>query len=524
MHGQLLEAELKKRGHVHAVQTLTQAGSQMHSISGLTMMKTCLRWIAVALLVTPPVCAAFYDPLPAAVQAALAQAGLPADALGAIAIPQTFWARTWQHRADVAMQPGSAMKLVTTIVALDRLGPNHRGRTALHTTGAVSHGVLDGDLVLVGGADPDFDLPALWQLLFELRQRGVHTVNGGLVLDRTLFQPGRIDIGLPPFDESPEWPYNVIPDALMLNGNLMGLALSSTESGAVTARLAPPLDGVSIDTSAFAPGNTACADWDDDWLPPRVSEASPGQWRIALQGGFPRRCEAQAALQLLDRNVITERELRAVWASLGGKFTSALGSVREAALPAGAERIAQHDSRPWGEVLRHMNKASDNAQTRLLFLQLGAAAMMADPNGTTLTAAQRDVQRWFDEQRIARDGLVMDNGSGLSRSERIAPRTMARAIEVAINGKHAPELLMSLPVAGVDGTMRNRLKGTRAEGWARLKTGTLKNVTALAGTVRDTRGDAWVVVAFINHDDAAKGRPALDALIEWVANSGARWR
>ena len=172
----------------------------------------------------------------------------------------------------------------------------------------------------------------------------------------------------------------------------------------------------------------------------------------------------------------------------------------------------------------HPNKLGDNALTRLLFLQLGVPAMSANPQATTLELAQRDVQRWFDEQRIDRDGLVMDNGSGLSRSERIAPRTMARAIEAAINGQHAPELLMSLPVAGVDGTMRNRLKGTRAEGWARLKTGTLKNVTALAGTVRDTRGDTWIVVAFINHDDAAKGRPALDALVEWVANSGARWR
>jgi serine-type D-Ala-D-Ala carboxypeptidase/endopeptidase (penicillin-binding protein 4) len=496
----------------------------MQSISGLNMSRTCLRWIAAALLATPLVGAAFDDPLPAAVQAALAQAGLPADALGAIAIPQTFWARTWQHRANVAMQPGSAMKLVTTIVALDRLGPNHRGRTALHTTGTVNHGVLEGDLVLVGGGDMDFDLPALWQLLFELRQRGVHTVNGGLVLDRTLFRPARIDIGLPPFDEAPEWPYNVIPDALMLNGHLMGLALASAENGAVSARLVPPLDGVSVDARALAPSNTACADWDEDWLPPRVAETAPGQWRIELQGGFPRRCEAQAALQLLDRNVITERLVRAVWASLGGTFTNAPGSVREAALPVGAERIAQHDSRPWGEVLRHMNKSSDNALTRLLFLQLGAAAMKADPNSTTLAAAQRDVQRWFDEQRIAHDGLVMDNGSGLSRSERIAPRAMARAIEVAINGPQAPELLMSLPLAGVDGTMRSRLKGTRAEGWARLKTGTLKNVTALAGTVRDTRGDTWVVAAFINHDNAAKARPVLDALIEWVANSGARWR
>jgi serine-type D-Ala-D-Ala carboxypeptidase/endopeptidase (penicillin-binding protein 4) len=491
-------------------------------------VKTLLSWITASLMASlvaaPCAAAAFDDPLPATVVNALAQAGLPPDALGAIAIPQTFWARPWQHRADAPMQPGSAMKLVTTIVALDRLGPNHRGRTELHTTGVVNDGVLDGDLVLVGGADPDFDLPALWQLLFELRQRGVHTINGGLVLDRSLFKPARIDIGLPPFDEAPEWPYNMIPDALMLNGDLMGLALSSTESGAVMARLAPPLNGVGVDASALVLTNTACADWDEDWLPPHVSETSPGQWRIELQGGFPRRCEAQAALQLLDRNVITERQVHAVWASLGGRFTSAPGSVREAALPTGAQRIAQHESRPWGEVLRNMNKASDNAQTRLLFLQLGVATMTADPTSTTLSAAQRDVQHWFDEQRIERDGLVMDNGSGLSRSERITPRTMARAIEVAINGQHAPELLMSLPVAGVDGTMRNRLKGTRAEGWARLKTGTLKNVTALAGTVRDARGDTWVVVAFLNHDDAAKGRPALDALIEWVANSGARWR
>jgi serine-type D-Ala-D-Ala carboxypeptidase/endopeptidase (penicillin-binding protein 4) len=492
-------------------------------------MKSLQSWIAaVLLLATPALAAAFEDALPATVAAALAQAGLPPDALGAIAIPQTFWARTWQHRADVPMQPGSAMKLVTTIVALDRLGPNHRGRTELHTTGTVNNndnnGVLDGDIVLVGGADPDFDLPALWQLLFELRQRGVHTINGGLVLDRTLFKPARIDIGLPPFDESPEWPYNVIPDALMLNGDLMGLALLSAESGVVTARLAPPLDGVSVDARALALTNTDCADWDEDWLPPRIAETAPGQWRIELQGGFPRRCEAQAALQLLDRNVITERQVRAVWASLDGRFTNALGSVREATLPAGAQRIALHQSRPWGEVLRNMNKSSDNALTRLLFLQLGLPMAGATPQATTQALAQRDVQRWFDDHHIERDGLVMDNGSGLSRSERIAPRTMARAIEIAITGRHAPELLMSLPVAGVDGTMRNRLKGTPAQGWARLKTGTLKNVTALAGTVRDTRGDTWIVAAFINHNDAAKGRPALDALIEWVANSGARWR
>jgi serine-type D-Ala-D-Ala carboxypeptidase/endopeptidase (penicillin-binding protein 4) len=213
-----------------------------------------------------------------------------------------------------------------------------------------------------------------------------------------------------------------------------------------------------------------------------------------------------------------------VWASLGGSFLRPPSRAIESQAPSSAWLIAKHTARPWGEVLRTMNKTSDNALTRLLYLQLG---LDASAGGATLARAHRKVDAWFDTRGIDRRGLVMDNGSGLSRAERIAPRTLARMIDAALNGPHAPELLMSLPVAGVDGTMRRRLKGSQAEGWARLKTGTLRNVNALAGTVRDTRGDTWVVVAFVNHDDAnrdGQGRQVLDALIDWVANSGARWR
>jgi D-alanyl-D-alanine carboxypeptidase/D-alanyl-D-alanine-endopeptidase (penicillin-binding protein 4) len=141
-----------------------------------------------------------------------------------------------------------------------------------------------------------------------------------------------------------------------------------------------------------------------------------------------------------------------------------------------------------------------------------------------LDAARRAVEQWFDAKRIDRRALVLDNGSGLSRRERITPRVLARVIDTALNGPLAPELLASLPQAGVDGTMRRRLQGTRAEGTARLKTGTLKDVTALAGAVRDVRGDDWVLVAIVNHEFASQARPALDALVEWVADGGARWR
>lgn len=466
---------------------------------------------------------AFDDALPEPVSAALAQAGLPPETLAAIAIPQTFWARTWQHRADEALQPGSTIKLVTSVVALDRLGPNHRGSTELYAAAPIEQGVLTGDLVLKGGADPELDLPALWQMLFELRQRGVHTIAGDLLLDRSLFRPPRIDVGVAPFDDAPEWPYNMVPDALMLAGNLTGLRLAS-DGQSLGARLAPPLEGVDIDTSAVRLSDDDCSAWSRDWRTPVVSAGEAAQWQVRLQGGFPRRCEASALLQLLDRDVLAERQLRALWASLGGRWLQGAGRVREAVTPAGAVRIARHESRPWGEVLRGLNKRSDNPLARLLFLQLGLAAMAREPATPTLELARREVLRWFDEHGIDRQGLVLDNGSGLSRSERIAPRSLARLIEVALQGPHAPELLASLPVAGVDGSLRRRLKGGGAEGWARLKTGSLKDVVSLAGTVRDTRGATWIVVAMINHPEAARGRPALDALVEWVASSGARWR
>jgi serine-type D-Ala-D-Ala carboxypeptidase/endopeptidase (penicillin-binding protein 4) len=491
---------------------------------GTPMLKTPIACLLAWGCLQPP-CAAspFDDALPPRVEAALAQAGLPPEALGAIAMPRTFWARTWQHRADAVMQPGSAMKVVTTVVALDQLGPNHRGRTELLAAGAIDGAVLDGDLVLKGGADTDLDLPALWQMLYALRLRGVREIAGDLVLDRTRYWPPRTDVGLPPFDDAPEWPYNVVPDALMLEGSLVSYVLSS-DGSRVRARNVPPLEGVDIDSSALALTDTPCADWDEDWQPPQVTQPAPGRWRIALAGGFARHCEAQARLQLLDRSVAAERQVRAVWASLGGTFRKAPGAVREAAAPAGSVRVAVHEARAWGEVLRPMNKSSDNALTRLLFLELGAAASPGNASADTLDSARRAVDRWLDERGIARPGLVMDNGSGLSRSERITPRTMARLIDAALDSPYAPELLMSLPQAGVDGTMRQRLKGTRAEGRARLKTGTLRNVVALAGTVRDTRGDDWVLVAFINHEQAHRGRPVLDALVEWVAESGARWR
>lgn len=478
-------------------------------------MKTPLVALAICLWVGA---APAQDSLPPAVQTALAQAGVPAEALGAIVMPLGHRASTWRHRADLPMQPGSSMKLVTAVVAMDRLGITLRGRTELLSTAPLEDGVLRGDLVLRGGADPDLGLPQLWQMLLELRDQGVREITGDLVVDRSLFRPARPDLGVPPFDESPEADYNVIPDALHLAESLLTVELVA-DAQTLRVRTIPALPEIEL-SHRMTLVDLPCKDWDKGWAPHQVQEQpreAGGPVLIELRGTFPRQCTIRTDVQLLDRQRLTGILMRTLWAQLGGL---GLRSDREGPTPVGARVLASHEARPWGDVMRRMMKVSDNARTRLLYLQLGQRAKDADPAVPTATLAAREVQRWFAEQRIPSKGLVMDNGSGLSRSERISPQQMAAVLQAALRGRNAADLLASLPIAGVDGTLRRRLKDSPATGWARLKTGTLRNVVALAGVVPGPDGRPWILVSMINHDAATAARPALDALVDWVARGG----
>jgi D-alanyl-D-alanine carboxypeptidase/D-alanyl-D-alanine-endopeptidase (penicillin-binding protein 4) len=456
------------------------------------------------------------DPLPPPVLAALQRAGVGPEALAAVALPLQHAAPPWRHRAEASMQPGSTMKVVTSIVALEVLGPNHRGFTELRSAAPLSEGVLQGDLVLKGGADPELTLAGLWAMLVDLRAAGVHTIAGDLLIDRTLFDPPRLDVGLPPFDESPEFPYNVIPDALHLAGNLLPLQLSS-DGRAVRAHAVPALPALDIDASAMTINPArACRDWDDDWKPAEVTRRE-ATIQIRLHGAYPPNCTQRVRLQLIDRLDLEQRLFAAVWAQVGGRWA---GRAREAAAPAGSRVLVQRQGRPWGELLRPLNKTSDNAYTRLLYLSLGLPPHAAAASGDTRTRADATVRRWLARHGIDDAGLVLDNGSGLSRSERVTPLQLASMLRAAWSGPNAADLTMSLPTAGVDGSMRNRVKDSPATGWARLKTGTLRNVVALAGYVNDAQGRPWAVAMMVNHDQAGKARPALDLLVDHIARVG----
>ena len=458
--------------------------------------------------------------LPDQVGRLLREAQLPHDALGVMVVRASDGAVVLEHFADRPMQPASTLKVLTSIVALERLGPAYRGRTELRTNAERKDDVLRGDVTLRGLGDPDLDWRALQGMLQTLRFSGVRVITGDVILDRTYFQPSRPEVGLPPFDESPEFRYNVIPDALLLNSNLMQLEIASDESG-LRVGVTPALDRVSFD-SEMQIVDKPCADWEDFWKLPALTKMDDGRMRITLAGEFPRNCPLKTEISLLDRVDFADRLFRSMWAALGGTWA---GAARDGVTAADTRVLAEHQSRTLAEFNRDILKRSDNPITRLMFLTLGAQSKVAASASLSTSArGEQVVRQWLQEKKINDAGLVLDNGSGLSRTERISAATLAGVLRAAKESRWAPEFLSGMPIVGVDGGMRRRLADGAAVGVGRIKTGGLRNVVSVAGYVPDVNGELCAVVAILNHDDAksAVGKPIVDAVLEWVTRVDSR--
>ena len=490
------------------------------------------KWIGI-LLVWAAFSVPGYAQLPPSVEAMLRASNMPDSALGLAVMRVSDGKLIWSRQLDQPMQPASTMKVLTSIVGLERLGPAYRSRAELTTTAVVVDGVLKGDLTLRGLGNTDITWEDFQRMLLTLRQKGVREIDGNLRVDRTFFQPSRLDLGVPPFDEAPEFRYNVIPDALLINMNLAQFDIASTDDG-FQVRLTPPLQGVNV-IANMSLVDRACDKWEDGWKIPTTVYADSGEVRVYLEGAFPKNCAISTNLNVVDRAEYTARLFRHLWRELGGRFNGAVREIdaADALTPpssAAAPRVlAEHRARALAEVTRNINKVSDNTITRMVFLTLGTAANIAsDPlvrnEASTVLKAEGEVRAWLKKNAIDDTGLVLDNGSGLSRSERISPRQLAGVLQAAYRSKWAPEFLSSLPIVAVDGSMRSRLKDSPAAEIARIKTGGLRNVVSVAGYVTDAVGEPHVVVGIINDERAGRAgaRAILDALLDAVARGGVR--
>lgn len=439
----------------------------------------------------------------------LQQAQLPPNALAFVAYPLDTPTEQFSYQAKKAMQPASTMKLVTSIVALEQMGPAYRANTQLRSYEKPQH-KLQQPLVLKGYGDMDFTVQELWSLLQQAYDQGIRHVPA-IQIDRSWFNPSRPELTALPFDETPREYYNLLPDALFLQRNMLGITLEST-ADTVTGQFYPKVLGVELVTSQVSLTNGNCADWYPD--PQQLAfRRQPDSVQLVLRGGFPKNCQKKDYLQLIKRTDFSRLVIQQLWQQISGQ--KQVPVVEQTATEASV-LIAEHQSRALAEVLRDINKSSDNAITRQLYLALGATQAYTETRLTADISAQQ-VRSFLSSIQLDHSSLILENGSGLSRTERISPELMAALLQHAYQAHYQPELISSMPLAGVDGTLKRRFTQAQTQGKARLKTGTLRNVTALAGFVTDQSGRTWVVASFINDPKAGRGRMVLDTLIEWIA-------
>ncbi len=412
-----------------------------------------------------------------------------------------------EANADRPMNPASTMKLVTTYSALEQLGPAFTWKTVFASAAPLDAGVLDGDLYLRGAGDPKLVFEGFWLMLRQLRARGLRTIRGDLVVDRGLFEQVPFDPGA--FDGEPFRPYNVNPDALLVNFKSVTIRfLPDEQRREVRVTMEPALAGFELGPVAW--GDGPCGDWRARAAP----DFSRGD-RLVFGGVYPGECREQTwNVAVMDHRQYVGALFRSLWGELGGALQ---GAVRDGAMPADARVLVEHESGSLAEAVRDINKYSNNVMARELFLS--TAAEVSRQQGTAERARQV-VEAFYAAKAIALPELVIENGSGLSRRERISASSMARVLQAAWASPVMPEFVSSLPLVGFDGTMRRRLNTRSVAGQAHIKTGSLADARAIAGYVLAASGRYYVVVSIINHANATRGQAGQDALLQWIYEHG----
>jgi D-alanyl-D-alanine carboxypeptidase/D-alanyl-D-alanine-endopeptidase (penicillin-binding protein 4) len=459
--------------------------------------------VALALLLV----SAAHAALPPSVAQALSAAGIPDSAVGLYVHDVTSERPAIAHNANRPFNPASTMKLVTTYAALELLGPAYTWNTDVYAVGPIANEVLTGELIFKGYGDPKLTIENFWLMLRSLRARGLREIRGDVVLDRTFFKAEDYDPAA--FDGEPLRPYNVGPDALLVNFKAITLTLvPEPETRSVRIVAEPAVPQIQI-ANALAYSDGSCGDWLGKL---RVDvQAAADNAKLTLAGPYSRDCgERMRSFSVLSHRAYFAALFSQMWRELGGTLT---GSVRDGTLPPGARLITSTRSEALSEVVRDINKYSNNVMARQLFLTLGA---LGEGAPGTLDRSRSVVRQWLVQKNIAAPELVIDNGSGLSRVERVSASTMGEILVAAFRSAVMPELMASLPVVAADGTMRRRLSNADVAGQAHIKTGSLAGVRAIAGYVLDARGRRVVVVLVINHPNAAGAQAAQDALLRWV--------
>lgn len=445
--------------------------------------------------------------LPGRIRSALDARNIAHDSLSVFVADVETGETVLQWRSDEARNPASTIKLLTTLVALDVLGPAYRWRTDVYAKGKLSGGRLDGDLLLKGYGDPFLVTERVWQLLRNIRHAGVREITGDLLLDDSWFDVGDYDPAA--FDRQPLRAYNVAPNALLMNFKVVRYWFEPDhEAGTVKVRLDPPLENLGV-KNRLDLANGRCRGYQRGI----TITANNAIDEVTFSGQFPSGCDRYS----MDRAALTHNEFvyglfGSLWRDSGGLFE---GGWRNVIVEEDAEPLLSFDSLPLTDMIARINKHSNNVMVRQLLYTLGAVA-----NGApgTEESGKAVISKWLTDNGLASTKIAIENGAGLSRNTRTTAKDMAEMLQFAWRQPYMPEYLASMALSGLDGTLRRRFNDADLLGKAHLKTGSLDHVTAIAGYLQSRSGRRFVIVAMQNFENIHRGpgEEVQEALLRWL--------
>ncbi len=412
------------------------------------------------------------------------------------------------YNANQPMNPASAVKTITTLAALESLGPAFTWKTELYALGTVTDGTLRGDLLLKGGGDPFLVEEQLRSMLKALQRTGIEYITGNLVLDGSYFDPSvEQEENL---DNQGARSYNTNPNAVISNFQSVTFYFYPDPNGRnVIIHTDPQLPNLNID-NRLRQVNGACRGYQRG-ISFNINQNDSTE--VIFEGRFPSGClQYQLTREVLDAPGYTFGLFQELWQELGGDLA---GNLVLGEAPEDLEPILIWSSSPMSDVIKSINKFSNNLMTRHLLLTLGAE-ILSPP--ATVDKGIEAVKSYLELKGLGSDQLQLSNGAGLSRDTRVSTALLGDILQSAYTSPYMPEYITSLPLNGLDGTMRNRLRGENMTGRMHIKTGTLDEVSAIAGYVYSQSNKTYVVTGIMNHElaDRGPGVELMDALLTWV--------
>lgn len=435
-------------------------------------------------------------------------------------------------RAD---RPASTAKLVTTLVGLETLGANFHWRTGFYWAGEPdAQGRLKTPLYIRGGGDPTMVIEDFAMQVDKLAQMGVRHLDADIVIDRSYFDIAPFNPAA--FDGRSSRPYNLGPDAALMNYRNLSLELIPNKDGQTARVVAVPHMAGFTPPASVKLTKGGCGDWKTK-LGFKIVEKPDGTKEGVFTGGLARACGPKNFNVIaFEPNEYFERVFRALWERDGRTWR---GRVKDGRIPSEAERKFVRLSPQLSEVVALVNKWSNNTMARHVFLTLGQAKLEAEaakaaktarkaagktesaasqwqafPRGTTLADGRQVVADWLADRGLDPKKIHIDNGSGLSRETRVTGRAMAEVLAAGWVGPYGAEYAASLPITGEDGTM---LRRKIAVSHGRIKTGFLTDVRSVGGYVQAKSGKRYAVYASVRGKKNMPGATAfLDNVILWT--------